>query len=69
MVSHLCSTRLKDSNKYIYIYIYFLIWVTIGPEVAGPIEPDRGGFEVKKTRLLKGAISGFGVRPAGQVRA
>ena len=67
MVSHLCSTRLKDSNKYIYIYILF--WVTIGPEVAGPMEPEGGGFEVKKTRLLKGAISGFGVRLAGQVRA
>ena len=60
---------LHDLKIQTNIYTYILIWVTIGPEVAGPMEPDGGGFEVKKTRLLKGAISGFGVRLVGQVRA
>ena len=61
---------LHDLEIQTNFFFLFLIGPQIGPAVVGLVEPDGAGLGLeKKTRLLNGVGSSFGVRPVGRVRA
>ena len=66
----LCDSAFERESLFFFFFLKFVWpWHKAHNWLAEPAGPDGAGLDLKKkTRLLNGAGSGFGVGPAGRVR-